>query len=155
MNVVSSANFRSLTEGSLEVQSFVLRENSSGERTQPWGAPVLIVRVLDVSSPSLTSLSVRKLGIHWQMEVGTESCVSLFKGVRDDGVESGAEVHKQHACISPWFVQMLEEVLQSHVDCIIHKPVCSLGKLQGVQWCPSDNPKPVFQMISWPQMLGL
>ncbi len=48
------------------------------------------------------------------MEVGTESCVSLFKGVRDDGVESGAEVHKQDPCISPWFVQMLEEVVQSH-----------------------------------------
>ncbi len=35
MTVVSSANFRSLTEGSLDVQSFVYREKSSGERTQP------------------------------------------------------------------------------------------------------------------------
>ncbi len=41
MSVVSSANFRSLTEGSLDVQSFVYREKSSGERTQPWGAPGL------------------------------------------------------------------------------------------------------------------
>ncbi len=50
-------------EGSLDVQLFVYREKSSGESTQPWGAPVLIVRVLDVYFPSLTSccLSVRKL----------------------------------------------------------------------------------------------
>ncbi len=77
INVVSSAK---LTEGSLDLQSLVYREKSSGERTQPWGAPVLIVRVLDENFPSLTSccLSVRKLVIHWQLEVGTESCVSLF-----------------------------------------------------------------------------
>ncbi len=73
-------NFRSLTEGSLDVQSLMYREKSSGERTQPWGAPVLIIRVLDENLPSLTSccLSVRKLLIHWQTEVKTESCVSLF-----------------------------------------------------------------------------
>ncbi len=59
--------------------AFVYREKSSGESTHPWGAPVLIVIVLDVSLSSLTSccLSVRKLVIHWQMEVGTESWVSL------------------------------------------------------------------------------
>ncbi len=55
ISVVSSANFRSLTEVSLDVQSLVLREKSSGERTQPWGAPVLIVRVLDENFLSLTS----------------------------------------------------------------------------------------------------
>ncbi len=61
------------------VESFVYREKSSGERTQPWGAPVLIVRVLDVHFPSLTNccLSIRKLLIHWEMEVGTDSWVSL------------------------------------------------------------------------------
>ncbi len=62
-----------------------------------------------------------------------ELCQFILKGVRDDGVESGAEVHKQDPCISPWFVQMLEDVVQSHVDCIIHRPVCSVSKLQGVQ----------------------
>ncbi len=31
--MVSSANFRSLTEGSLDVQSFVHREKSCGENT--------------------------------------------------------------------------------------------------------------------------
>ncbi len=80
ISVASSADFRSLTEGSLDVQLLVYREKSSGERTQPWGAPVLIVRVLDESFSSLTScyLTVRKLVIHWQTEVGTENCVSLF-----------------------------------------------------------------------------
>ncbi len=66
--MVSSANFRSLTEGSLEVQSLVYREKTNGERTQPRGTPVLIVRVLDENFPSITSccLSVRKLLIHKQ-----------------------------------------------------------------------------------------
>ncbi len=32
--MVLSANFRSLTEGCLDVQSFVYREKSSGERTE-------------------------------------------------------------------------------------------------------------------------
>ncbi len=53
--MVSSANFRSLTEGSLDVQSLVYREKSSGERTQPRGAPVLIIQVLDENFPSLPS----------------------------------------------------------------------------------------------------
>ncbi len=52
-----------------------VQEKSSGERTQPWGAPVLIARVLDVYFPSLTSccLSVRKLLIHthrWRWGMG-------------------------------------------------------------------------------------
>ncbi len=61
------------------IRCSVYREKSRGERTQPWGAPVLIIRVLDDNFPSLTSccLSVRKLVIHWQMEVGTESWLSL------------------------------------------------------------------------------
>lgn len=61
------------------MQSLVYREKSSGEKTHPWGAPVLVVRVLDVCFPSLTSCcqSVRKLVIHWQTEDGTESWVSL------------------------------------------------------------------------------
>ncbi len=62
-----------------------------------------------------------------------ELCQFILKGVRDDGVESGAEVHKQDPCISPRFVQMLEDVVQSHVDCIIHRPVCSVSKQQGIQ----------------------
>ncbi len=77
----------------------------------------------------------------------------ILKGVRDDGVKSGAEFHKQDPRISPWSVQMLQDEVQSHVDCIIHRPVCSVGNLQGVQWSPSNKPKPVFQMISWPQTL--
>ncbi len=67
-----------------------------------------------------------------------ELCQFILKGVWDDGVKSGAEVYKQ----VPWSVQML----QDEVDCIIHRPVCSVGKLQRVQWRASDKPKPIFQM---------
>ncbi len=37
----------------------------------------------------------------------------ILKCVWDDGVESGVEVHKQDPCIGPWFVQMLEDVLNN------------------------------------------
>ncbi len=82
-----------------------------------------------------------------------ELCQFILKGIRDDGVKSRAEVYKQDPHISPWYVQMLQDEVQSHVDCIIHRPVWSVRKLQGVQWRPSDKPKPVFQIISWPQTL--
>ncbi len=74
----SVSKFQDLDRG-VFCSAFVYREKSSGESTHPWGAPVLIVIVLDVSLSSLTSccLSVRKLVIHWQMKVGTESWVSL------------------------------------------------------------------------------
>ena len=69
VTAVSFANIRSLTDGSLEVQLLVYRqevEESSGESTHPWEAPVLIERVLDMIFPSLTCclLSVRKFVIH-------------------------------------------------------------------------------------------
>ncbi len=72
MSLVSSANFRSLTEVSLEVQSLLYREKSSGERTHPW--PVLVEQLFDINFPGLPSccLSVKKLVIHWQIELGTE-----------------------------------------------------------------------------------
>ncbi len=59
-----------------------------------------------------------------------ELCQFILKG---DGVKSGAEVYKQDPHISPWSVQILQDKVQSHVDCIIHRPVCSVGKPQGVQ----------------------
>ncbi len=150
--VVSSANFRSLTEGSLDVQSFMYREKSSGERTQPWGAPVLIVRVLDENFPSFTSccLSIRK-AVDPLTDRGGDGELYQFilKGVRDDDVKGGAEVYKQDLHISPWSVQMLQDEVQSHFDCIIHRPVCSVGKPQRgpvrVQCCPSDKPNQSFK----------
>ncbi len=77
-----------------------------------------------------------------------ELCQFILKGVGDDGVKSGAEVYKQDPLISTWSVQMLQDEVQSHGDCIIHRPVCSVVKLQWVQWRASDKPKLVFQMIS-------
>ncbi len=61
-----------------------------------------------------------------------ELCWFILKGVRDDGVKSGAEVYKQDPHIRPWSVQMLQDEVQTH-DWIIHRPVCSVGKLQWVQ----------------------
>ncbi len=53
-------------------------------------------------------------------------CQFILKGVQDVGVKSGAKVYKKDPHISPWSVQMLQ-------DEVIHRPVCSVGKLQGVQ----------------------
>ena len=50
--VVSSANFRSLTDGWREVQLLVYRENRAGDRTQPCGEPVLVE--LEMLLPSFT-----------------------------------------------------------------------------------------------------
>ncbi len=86
-----------------------------------------------------------------------ELCQFILKGVWDDGVKSGAEVYKQEPHISPWSVQMLQDEVQSYVDCIIHGPVCSVGKLQGsskgqVEVIRKAKTK-MIQMISWLQTL--
>ena len=52
---------------------------------------------------------------------------------RDDGVEGGAEVHKQDPGIGSGCVQVLEEEVKGHVDSVVHRPVGSVGELQGVQ----------------------
>ncbi len=123
---------------------------SSGERTQPWGAPVLIVRVLDENFPSLTSccLSVRKLVIHWQMEVGTESCVSLFwrvSGMMVLKAELKSTTGSSHqSLVCP------DAAVWSAVPCWLHHPQTYLlcrqtaGGPIRVQWRPSDKPKLVF-----------
>src|SRR4029434_5650452 len=61
------------------MQLFVYREKSRGERTQPWGEPVLIVLESETCFPSLTRclLSDRKSVIHLQVESGTLSWESL------------------------------------------------------------------------------
>ncbi len=155
ISVVSSANFRSLTEGSLDVQSLVYREKSSGERTQPWGAPVLIVRVLDENFPSLTSccLSVRKLLIHWQTEVGMESWVSLGRR------RFGMIVLKAELKSTNRILVCLDVAEHNAVPCWLRRPqTCLLCRQTEedparVQWCPSGGPAPVFQKTSWPQTL--
>ncbi len=58
--------------------------------------------------------------------------------IRHDGVKSGAEVYKQDPHISPWSVQMLQDEVQAHVDCVIHRPVCPVGKLQGSSKGPAE-----------------
>ncbi len=92
-----------------------------------------IVRVLDENFPCLTSccLSVEAVDPLTDRGGGGELCQFILKVVWDDGVKSRAEIYKQDPHISPCSVQMLQDEVQSHVDCIIHRPVCSVGKLQG------------------------
>ena len=51
----------------------------------------------------------------------------------EDRIKGRAEIHKQDSGICSWGVQMLEGVVQSHVYCIVYRPVGSVGELQGVQ----------------------
>ncbi len=67
-----------------------------------------------------------------------ELCQFILKGVLDDGVKSRAEIYKQGPHISPWSVQMLQGEVQSHVDCIIHRPILYVGKLQGSSKGPEE-----------------
>ncbi len=98
-------------------------------------APVLIVWVLDEFSQLHYLLPVCQEARDPLTDGGGdgELCQFILKGVQDDGVKSGAEVYKQDPHISPWSVQMLQDEVQSHADCIIYRPICSVGKLQGVQ----------------------
>lgn len=52
---------------------------------------------------------------------------------RHDGVKSRTKVHKQDPGISSRAVEVLQDVMQPHIHCIIHRPVCPVGKLQRVQ----------------------
>ncbi len=151
---MSSTNFRSLTEGSLDVQSFVYREKSSRERTQPWGAPVLIVRVLDENFPA--SLPVACLSRSWwstdrrrwgrrAVSVYSEECPGWWCLKRSWSLQTGSS-HKS--------LVYLDAAGWSAVPCWLRHPqTCLLcrqtaGGPVRVQWRPSDKPKLVFQIIS-------
>src|SRR4029434_382009 len=119
---VLSADFRSLTDGSPEVQSLVYREEQWGEHTSLGGTsadcpgagynfsqPHLLLPVYQEVCNPLTGG-----GMHSELgEFGEED-------FWDDGVKRRAEVYKQHLFIRTWGVEVLQDVVQPHVDCIIH-----------------------------------
>ncbi len=78
--VVSSANLMMWLELNLAVQSWVSSVKSSGLSTQPCGAPVLSVVVLEVLWPTRTDwgIPVRKSRIQLQRELLRPSRFSLF-----------------------------------------------------------------------------
>ncbi|KAK0140096.1 ATP-dependent DNA helicase PIF1 [Merluccius polli] len=57
----------------------------------------------------------------------------LLKQSQDDGVKGRAEIHTQDPGIGSCGVQVLEDVMEGQVDCIVYRPVGSVGELQGVQ----------------------
>ena len=63
---VSSAYFKMLTLGYAAVIESVYMEKSSGDKTVPWGVPVLVIIRLEISESNLVycTRSVRKLEIH-------------------------------------------------------------------------------------------
>ncbi len=75
---VSSANLMMWLELNLAVQSWVSSVKSSGLSTQPCGAPVLSVVVLEVLRPTLTDLPVRKSRIQLQRELLRPSRFNLL-----------------------------------------------------------------------------
>ncbi len=82
---------------------------------------MLIIRVLDDNFPSLTICCLSVSQEAGDPLTDGELCQFILKGVRDDGVKSGAEVYKQDPHISPWSVQMLQDEAQSH-----HPQTCLL-----------------------------
>ncbi len=77
-----------------------------------------------------------------------ELCQFILKSVWDDGVKIGAEVYKQDSDISPCLSRCCRMNTQT---CLLSRQTA--GCPVRVQWRLSDKPKPVFQMISWPQTL--
>eukprot|EP00064_Thunnus_orientalis_P009926 superscaffoldBa00001292_g9952 len=67
---------------------------------------------------------------------------------RDDCVKGGAEIHKQVTGIDSCRVQVLEDEVEGHVYCIIHRPVGSASKLHRVQEDITDD------VILHPQVRG-
>ena len=56
----------------------------------------------------------------------------LLKQSRDDGVKGRAQVHKQDPGVGSCGVQVPEDVVEGQIDCIVYRPIGSVGKLQGV-----------------------
>ncbi len=44
---------------------------------------------------------------------------------------------------------MLQNIMKSHVDCIVHRPVCSVGKLKRIQRGSSDVLQVGQHQIDW------
>lgn len=53
--------------------------------------------------------------------------------LQGDGVQHQVEARKQNPCIGPYIIKVLQGIVLSRVDCIIHRPVCLVGKLNWVQ----------------------
>ncbi len=60
-----------------------------------------------------------------------ELCQFVWEKVRHDGIEV-------NPCVIPRFVKVLQDVMQSHTDSVIHRPVFSVGKLKRIQQGSSD-----------------
>ena len=57
----------------------------------------------------------------------------LLKQSWDDCVKSRVEIHKQDPGVGTYGVQVLEDVVEGQDDCIVYRPVGSVGKLQEIQ----------------------
>ena len=53
--VVSSANLATFTDSDDEIQSLVNKEYNIGDRTQPWGAPVLRTSTFEMELLNFTN----------------------------------------------------------------------------------------------------
>ncbi len=60
-------------------------------------------------------------------------CSAVNDGSCSPWVMCSCSVVRGNQIRDTWSIQMLQDEVQSHDDCIIHRPVCSVGKLQGVQ----------------------
>ena len=95
------------------------------ERTQSWAAAVLMVgvSVFDASQAHLLPPVSPEAGD--PLTGGCRSCdVGELPGedLGYDDVECPAEVHKQYAHVPLWGVEVMQDVVQGDVDCIINRP---------------------------------
>ncbi|CAB1436153.1 unnamed protein product [Pleuronectes platessa] len=97
---------------------------------------VLMVQGSETSLPSLTHylLSVRKSLIQLQVGSGTLSCVNLSRR-RARVMVWNVELKSTNRIpgVGAGGVKVLEDEVESHVDCLVYRPVGSVGKLQRVK----------------------
>lgn len=125
-----SMNFGSLTDWSVEVQSVVYRKKTSGESSlclfqtsscSVWPNSLSHVQLLvDHQHPDRQEAASETWKIHIQpaVEGGTESLVRLNRR-RFGMMVSNAELFPQTGFCKSMVFQMLHDVVQSHVACII------------------------------------
>ncbi|XP_056147469.1 zinc finger protein 511 [Lampris incognitus] len=79
---------------------------------------LVAMRVLAV--PATSAPVEREAGDPWTNGGGYSELGEFGEDFWNGGVERRAEVYKQDPCICHWVVKVFQDVVQSHVDCIIY-----------------------------------
>ncbi len=140
MTVVSSANFRSLTEGSLKCSHSCRGRRAMGREHIPEGHQYWWWEFwMWVCQASLAAACLS--GDWWSTDRWRWARRAVSVCLREGQSwwywmpNLSTQIRFLHNSTA---TEVLQDVMQSHVDCVIHRPVCSVGKLRRIQQVFSD-----------------